>query len=107
MMTSLSEQRSKFLELVKAGNEFIGTYNLGYGKEHFEPGKRYRLCYDPELDAFRVKTITGHSAGNCATSSVLRWFFSSWWKIDGIFVDEWIEQHSGVDISHEELEDLL
>lgn len=108
MMTSLSEQPNKFLELAKAGIEFVGTYNRGSGKAHYKAGGRYRIRYDDSRQGFWVKRDdTGDSCGYFGIENVLGWFFTAWWKIDGIFVDEWVEQHSGVDISHEELEGLL
>ena len=60
-----------------------------------------------EFISWKTNHVTGDSCGYFGIEKVLGWFFTVWWKIDGIFVDEWVEQHSGVDISHEELEGLL
>lgn len=101
------EMKTIFEEIVKSGVVLHSQYNRGHGKSYYEPGTRYDVQYDKERKLCHVESGSGQNCGLYDMSNVITWFFRNWWKIDDVFVDEWIERYLVPEAISDDVEDLL
>ena len=101
------ELTALFHEIATSGVELHGTYNRRSGKDNFKPGTRYTLVYDKIIDKFHVASGTMKDLGYFNVNTVMKWFCNDWWKIDDVFVDEWIERYMIPKTIADHVEELL
>ena len=103
MMTS---NATLFREIVPALSHFTGQYNSGRGRGNFRGSTLYDIY--PRGSSFRVYDHdSGNSCGNFSMDDLVYWAFESYWKWDGLFVEEWLEQLCAPDIASNDVEELL
>lgn len=101
-----SANEAFFREIVPTLSHFIGQYNLGDGEENFRGSTLYDVY--PQGSSFRVCTHgSGADCGNFTMDDLVFWAFRSHWKLDGLFVEEWLEQFRAPDVALSDVEELL
>ena len=101
------EMKTIFEEIVKSGVVLHVQYNRGNGKNNYEPGPRYDVQYDEQRKDCHVVSQSGQNCGSYDMSYVITWFFRDCWKIDGVFVDEWLERYLIPETISDDVEELL
>ena len=105
---SVDERRQAFRELLPSLSEFELTLNLSYSpqRDDFKTGGIYRVINLPE-QRVRVFAQGNQDCGFFSYGTVENWFFNAGSKIDGLFIDEWLEQNLCFDLDCNTMEDLL
>lgn len=101
------EMKTIFEEVVKSGVVLHGQYNQGNKKTDYMPGSRYNVQYVEERRLCHVTLHSGRNCGFFTIANVIQWFFENWWKIDDVFVDEWLERYLVPETISDVVEDLL
>lgn len=106
---SADEMRQAFRELLPSLSEFELILNLSYSpqRDDFKTGGIYRVINLPEIQRVRVFAQGNQDCGFCPYGIVENWFFDAGSKIDGLFIDEWLEQNLGFDLDRNTMEELL
>lgn len=101
-----SANETLFREIVPTLAHIRGQYNRGNGREDFQGSTFYDIY--PRGSSFRVYDHnSGNDCGNFSMDDLVFWAFKSYWKLDGLFVEEWLEQLSAPDIDASSVEELL
>ena len=105
---SADEMRQAFRELLPSLSEFELILNLSNSPQHddFKTGGIYRVINLPE-QRVRVFAQGNQDCGFFSYGTVEGWFFDAGSKIDGLFIDEWLEQNLGFDLDRNTMEELL
>ena len=105
---SAVEMRQAFRELLPSLSEFELILNLSYSpqRDDFKTGGIYRVINLPE-QRVRVFAQGNQDCGFFSYGTVENWFFNAGSKIDGLFIDEWLEQNLCFDLDCNAMEDLL
>lgn len=101
------EMKTIFEEIVKSGVVLHVQYNRGRGQRDYRPGTRYNVQYVEEHRVCRVTSGSGQDCGLYDVSNVVMWLFDNGWKIDDVFVEEWLEQYLVPDTISDDVEELL
>lgn len=105
---SVDERRQAFRELLPSLSEFELILNLSYSsqRDDLKTGGIYRVINLPE-QRVRVFAQGNQDCGFFSYGTVEGWFFDAGSKIDGLFIDEWLEQNLGFDLDRNTMEELL
>lgn len=105
---SVDEMRQAFRELLPSLSEFELILNLSCSPQHddFKTGGIYRVINLPEQRVM-VFAQGNQDCGFFSYGTVEGWFFDAGSKIDGLFIDEWLEQNLGFDLDRNTMEELL
>lgn len=105
---SVDERRQAFRELLPSLSEFELILNLSCSpqRDDFKTGGIYRVINLPE-QRVRVFAQRNQDCGFFSYETVENWFFDAGDKIDGLFIDEWLEQNLGFDLDRNTMEELL
>ena len=105
---SVDEMRQAFRELLPSLSEFELILNLSYSpqRDDFKTGGIYRVINLPE-QRVRVFAQGNQDCGFFSYGTVEGWFFNAGSKIDGLFIDEWLEQNLCLDLDRNTMEELL
>lgn len=105
---SADEMRQAFRELLPSLSEFELILNLSCSpqRDDFKTGGIYRVINLPE-QRVRVFAQGNQDCGFFSYGTVEGWFFDAGSKIDGLFIDEWLEQNLGFDLDRNTMEELL
>lgn len=105
---SAVEMRQAFRELLPSLSEFELILNLSYSpqRDDFKTGGIYQVINLPE-QRVRVFAQGNQDCGFFSYGTVEGWLFDAGSKIDGLFIDEWLEQNLGFDLDRNTMEELL
>ena len=105
---SVNEMRQVFRELLPSLSEFELILNLSHSpqRDDFKTGGIYRVINLPE-QRVGVFAQGNQDCGFFSYETVENWFFNAGSKIDGLFIDEWLEQNLGFDLDRNTMEELL
>ena len=105
---SADEMRQAFRKLLPSLSEFELILNLSCSpqRDDFKTGGIYRVI---NLSEQRVMVFAqgNQDCGFFSYETVENWVFDAGSKIDGLFIDEWLEQNLGFDLDRNTMEELL
>lgn len=105
---TIPQMKQAFRELLPSLSEFELILNLSCSpqRDDFKTGGIYRVINLPE-QRVRVFAQGNQDCGFFSYETVENWFFDAGSKIDGLFIDEWLEQNLGFDLDRNTMEELL
>lgn len=105
---TIPQMKQAFRELLPSLSEFELILNLSCSpqRDDFKTGGIYRVINLPE-QRVRVFAQENQDCGFFSYETVENWFFDAGSKIDGLFIDEWLEQNLGFDLDRNTMEELL
>ena len=105
---TIPQMKQAFRELFPSLSEFELILNLSCSpqRDDFKTGGIYRAINLPE-QRVRVFAQGNQDCGFFSYETVENWFFDAGSKIDGLFIDEWLEQNLGFDLDRNTMEELL
>lgn len=105
---TIPQMKQAFRELLPSLSEFELILNLSCSpqRDDFKTGGIYRVINLPEQ---RVRAFAqgNQDCGFFSYETVENWFFDAGSKINGLFIDEWLEQNLGFDLDRNTMEELL
>ena len=105
---TIPQMKQAFRELLPSLSEFELILNLSCSpqRDDFKTGGIYRVINLPE-QRVRVFAQGNQDCGFFSYETVENWSFDAGSKINGLFIDEWLEQNLGFDLDRNTMEELL